>query len=65
MLDRHELYSYKQWLGVYMRSKMIRHDEDLLESIDEPLVLLDKLHTYWSDRSQSWSAIMPPYGLNW
>ena len=46
MLDRYELYIYKQWLRVYMRSKMIKHNKDLLESIDEPLALLDKLHIY-------------------
>ena len=46
MLDRYELYSYKQWLRVYMRSKMIKHNKDLFESLDEPLALLDKLHIY-------------------
>jgi len=46
MLDRYELYIYKQWLRVYMRSKMIKHNKDLLESIDDPLALLDKLHIY-------------------
>jgi 2-polyprenyl-6-methoxyphenol hydroxylase-like FAD-dependent oxidoreductase len=46
MLDRYELLTYKQWLRVYMRSKMIKHNKDLFESIDEPLALLDKLHIY-------------------
>ena len=46
MLDRYELYSYKQWLRVYMRSKMIKHNKDLFETIDDPLALLDKLHIY-------------------
>src|SRR5262245_8987532 len=46
MLDRYELYIYKQWLRVYMRSKMIKHNKDLFESIDEPLALLEKLHIY-------------------
>ena len=46
LLDRYELYMYKQWLRVYMRSKMIKHNKDLFESIDEPLVLLEKLHIY-------------------
>ena len=45
-LDRYELYSYKQWLRVYMRSKMIKHNKDLFESLDNPLALLDKLHIY-------------------
>ena len=46
MLDRYELYMYKQWLRVYMRSKMIKHNKDLFESIDNPLGLLEKLHIY-------------------
>ncbi len=46
MLDRYELYSYKQWLRVYMRSKMIKHNKDLFESIDDPLALLEMLHIY-------------------
>jgi 2-polyprenyl-6-methoxyphenol hydroxylase-like FAD-dependent oxidoreductase len=46
MLDRYELYSYKQWLRVYMRSKMIKHNKDLFESLDDPFALLEKLHIY-------------------
>jgi 2-polyprenyl-6-methoxyphenol hydroxylase-like FAD-dependent oxidoreductase len=46
MLDRYELYIYKQWLRVYMRSKMIKHNKDLFESLDDPFALLDKLHIY-------------------
>jgi hypothetical protein len=46
MLDRYELYIYKQWLRVYMRSKMIKHNKDLFESLDDPLALLGKLHIY-------------------
>jgi hypothetical protein len=46
MLDRYELYIYKQWLRVYMRSKMIKHNKDLFESLDDPLALLEKLHIY-------------------
>ena len=46
MLDRYELYIYKQWLRVYMRSKMIKHNKDMFESIDDPLALLEKLHIY-------------------
>jgi 2-polyprenyl-6-methoxyphenol hydroxylase-like FAD-dependent oxidoreductase len=46
MFDRYELYIYKQWLRVYMRSKMIKHNKDLLACVDEPLALLDKLHVY-------------------
>ena len=46
MLDRYELYAYKQWLRVYMRSKMIKHNKDLLESVGDTLALLEKLHIY-------------------
>ena len=46
MQDRYELHMYKQWLRVYMRSKMIKHNKDLFESIDDPLALLEKLHIY-------------------
>ena len=46
MLDRYELYVYKQWLRVYMRSKMIKHNKDLFESLDDPLALLEQLHIY-------------------
>jgi len=46
MFDRYELYIYKQWLRVYMRSKMIKHNKDLFESVDDKFALLDKLHIY-------------------
>ena len=46
MLERYELLMYKQWLRVYMRSKMIKHNKDLFELIDDPLALLDRLHIY-------------------
>ncbi|HUQ83526.1 MAG TPA: hypothetical protein VM076_20410 [Gemmatimonadaceae bacterium] len=46
MLDRYELYIYKQWLRVYMQSKMIKHNKDLFECIDDPMALLEKLHIY-------------------
>ena len=46
MQERYELYMYKQWLRVYMRSKMIKHNKDLFESVDDPLALLSKLHIY-------------------
>jgi len=29
-----------------MRSKMIKHNKDLLESVGDTLALLDKLHVY-------------------
>ena len=43
MLDRYELHAYKQWLRVYMRSKMIKHNKDLFESLDDPLALLEQV----------------------
>ena len=46
MLDRYELYAYKQWLRVYMRSKMIKHNKDLLECVGDTSALLEQLHIY-------------------
>jgi hypothetical protein len=45
-LDRYELFTYKQWLRVYMRSKMIKHNKDLFECVDDKWALLGKLHIY-------------------
>ncbi len=44
--DRYELYTYKQWLRVYMRSKMIKHNKDLFEVIGDSDAMLEKLHIY-------------------
>ena len=46
MLDRYERFVYKQWLRVYMRSKMIKHNKDLLQCVDDTDALLDQLHLY-------------------
>jgi 2-polyprenyl-6-methoxyphenol hydroxylase-like FAD-dependent oxidoreductase len=46
LLDRYELLLYKQWLRVYMRSKLIKHNKDLFESLDDTFGLLEKLHIY-------------------
>lgn len=46
IFDRYELYLYKQWLRVYMRSKMIKHNKDLFEAIDDKMALLSQLHIY-------------------
>ena len=46
MLDRYELYIYKQWLRVYMRSKMIKHNQTCSSRSTTSLALLDKLHIY-------------------
>ncbi|HEY3222680.1 MAG TPA: hypothetical protein VGJ76_02660 [Pseudolabrys sp.] len=44
--NRYENYIHKQWLRVYMRSKMIKHNKDLFESFDDTFALLEKLHIY-------------------
>ncbi len=46
VLDHYELYAYKQWLRVYMRSKMIKHNKDLFECIGDTFILLENLHIY-------------------
>jgi 2-polyprenyl-6-methoxyphenol hydroxylase-like FAD-dependent oxidoreductase len=46
MFDRYEAYAFKQWLRVYMRSRMIKHNKDLLGSLDDTVELLEKLHIY-------------------
>ena len=44
--DRYELFAYKQWLRVYARSKMIKHNKDLLQCVGDDMALLEKLHVY-------------------
>jgi flavin-dependent dehydrogenase len=46
ILSRYEHLAYKQWLRVYMRSKMIKHNKDLLQCVGDTDALLDKLHLY-------------------
>jgi 2-polyprenyl-6-methoxyphenol hydroxylase-like FAD-dependent oxidoreductase len=46
LLDRYELYAYKQWLRVYMRSKMIKHNKDVFEVLGDNFAALEKLHIY-------------------
>jgi len=46
MFDRYEAFMYRQWLRVYMRTQMIKHNKDLLESVDDTLSLLSKLHVF-------------------
>ena len=46
MLERYEQYIYKQWIRVYMRTKMIKHNKDLLECVGDTFALLEKLHIY-------------------
>ena len=46
VLERYEQFIYQQWLRVYMRTKMIKHNKDLFECVGDPLALLEKLHIY-------------------
>jgi len=46
ILERYELYAYKQWLRVYMRSKMIKHNKDVFEVLGDNFAVLEKLHIY-------------------
>jgi 2-polyprenyl-6-methoxyphenol hydroxylase-like FAD-dependent oxidoreductase len=46
VFDRYEAFMYQQWLRVYMRTAMIKHNKDLLESVDDTMGLLAKLHVY-------------------
>jgi 2-polyprenyl-6-methoxyphenol hydroxylase-like FAD-dependent oxidoreductase len=45
-LGHYEQFMYKQWLRVYMQSKMIKNNKDLFQALDDPFALLDKLHIY-------------------
>ncbi len=44
--ERYEVFMYQQWLRVYMRTQMIKHNKDVLESVDDTMGLLAKLHVY-------------------
>ena len=46
VFDRYENFMYQQWLRVYMRSQMIKHNKDLLQVVDDTEGLLAKLHIY-------------------
>jgi 2-polyprenyl-6-methoxyphenol hydroxylase-like FAD-dependent oxidoreductase len=46
VFDRYETLMYQQWLRVYMRTQMIKHNKDLLESVGDEWALLSKLHVY-------------------
>jgi hypothetical protein len=46
MLERYERFAYKQWLRVYMRTKMIKHNKDLFHCIGDNFALLEKLQIY-------------------
>lgn len=46
LLDRHEDFIYKQWLRVYIQTKLIKNNKDLFQLLDQPMELLDRLHIY-------------------
>ncbi|MEI7759215.1 MAG: hypothetical protein WCJ67_00430 [Thermoleophilia bacterium] len=46
LLDLYEAHSYKQWLRVYIRSKMIKHDKDVFEAVDDRYKLLELINLY-------------------
>ncbi len=46
ILERYERLVYQQWLRVYMRTKQIKHNKDLFETIDDTFGLLEKLHIF-------------------
>jgi 2-polyprenyl-6-methoxyphenol hydroxylase-like FAD-dependent oxidoreductase len=46
VFERYEMFMYQQWLRVYMRSQMIKHNKDLLQLVDDKDGLLSKLHVY-------------------
>jgi 2-polyprenyl-6-methoxyphenol hydroxylase-like FAD-dependent oxidoreductase len=46
VLERYEAFMYRQWLRVYMRTRTIKNNKDLLESVGDPMGLLAKLHVY-------------------
>ena len=46
IFDRYETFMYRQWLRVYMRTQMIKHNKDLLESVDDTIGLLARLHIF-------------------
>lgn len=46
LLDRYELYAYKQWLRVYMRSKAIKRNKDMFDVMGDTFAVLDQLHIY-------------------
>jgi 2-polyprenyl-6-methoxyphenol hydroxylase-like FAD-dependent oxidoreductase len=46
LLERYERFIYKQWLRVYLRTKMIKHNKDLFERVGDTFTLLEGLHIY-------------------
>ena len=46
VFSRYEEFMYRQWLRVYMRTHMIKHNKDLLEWMDDKASLLEKMHIF-------------------
>lgn len=46
VIERYEAFMYRQWLRVYMRSQMIKHNKDLLQAVDDTDDLLARLHVF-------------------
>lgn len=46
IFDRYEAFMAQQWLRVYMRTQMIKHNKDLLQSAGDLDGLLEKLHVF-------------------
>ena len=46
MMERYERFIYQQWLRVYMRTKMIKHNKDLFQCVGDTFALLERLHIY-------------------
>jgi 2-polyprenyl-6-methoxyphenol hydroxylase-like FAD-dependent oxidoreductase len=46
IVDRYELFMYQQWLRVYTRTQMIKHNKDLLGVVGDVDVLLTRLHVF-------------------
>jgi 2-polyprenyl-6-methoxyphenol hydroxylase-like FAD-dependent oxidoreductase len=46
IFERYELFMYQQWMRVYMRTQMIKHNKDLLASVGDTMELLARLHVY-------------------
>jgi hypothetical protein len=44
--DKYEILMYKQWLRVYMRTKVIKHNKDIFERLDDTFGVLEQLHIY-------------------
>jgi hypothetical protein len=46
IFDRYERFMYQQWVRVYMRTQMIKHNKDVLAVVDDTDAVLAKLHVY-------------------